>query len=191
MGIAAEPLEGLVVSIFRHAGSDADEAEAIAEHLVDANLVGHDSHGVIRILPYLKLLQQGGCWPTAGQRLAGRRRSDRGRRPARLRPGRRRAGDRARHRARASTASPWSPCATPSHLGRIGDWAEQAAAGRPDLAALRQHHGRRHPGRPLRRHQPAALGQPDRGGRARPGRRRRSSSTCRPAPSPRARSGSP
>ena len=51
MGIAAKPLRGLVVSIFRHAGSNVDEADAIAEHLIDANLVGHDSHGVIRIYP--------------------------------------------------------------------------------------------------------------------------------------------
>jgi uncharacterized oxidoreductase len=51
MGIAAEPLRGLVASIFRHAGSQPEEAEIVADHLVEANLAGHDSHGVIRVAP--------------------------------------------------------------------------------------------------------------------------------------------
>ena len=35
-------------SIFAAAGMRADEARVVAELLVEANLVGHDSHGVIR-----------------------------------------------------------------------------------------------------------------------------------------------
>jgi uncharacterized oxidoreductase len=60
MGTAAEPLQALVVGIFEHAGSAPAEAATIAEHLVEANLAGHDSHGVIRVAPYLKLLHEGG-----------------------------------------------------------------------------------------------------------------------------------
>lgn len=46
-------------TVFAAAGCPAAEADAIAEHLVDANLAGHDSHGVIRILPYVKALKRG------------------------------------------------------------------------------------------------------------------------------------
>jgi uncharacterized oxidoreductase len=50
---------GLVTSIFRAAGCQPAEAECIATHLVEANLVGHDSHGVIRVPPYVRWLREG------------------------------------------------------------------------------------------------------------------------------------
>ena len=59
MGIAAAPLRDLVQTIFERAGSDAAEAQAVADHLVEANLMGHDSHGVIRVAPYIELLRSG------------------------------------------------------------------------------------------------------------------------------------
>jgi hydroxycarboxylate dehydrogenase B len=59
MGIAAAPLRELVQTIFERAGSDAAEAEAVADHLIEANLMGHDSHGVIRVAPYIELLRSG------------------------------------------------------------------------------------------------------------------------------------
>ena len=59
MGIAAAPLEGLVQTIFERAGSAPDEARAVADHLIEANLMGHDSHGVIRVAPYIELLRSG------------------------------------------------------------------------------------------------------------------------------------
>jgi hydroxycarboxylate dehydrogenase B len=59
MGIAAAPLRHLVQTIFERAGSDAAEAEAVADHLIEANLMGHDSHGVIRVAPYIELLRSG------------------------------------------------------------------------------------------------------------------------------------
>ena len=46
MNIPHDRLRPLITSIFRAAGCDAAEAERIAVHLVEANLVGHDSHGV-------------------------------------------------------------------------------------------------------------------------------------------------
>ncbi|MFC1525201.1 Ldh family oxidoreductase [Candidatus Latescibacterota bacterium] len=45
--------------IFVAAGATPAEAEAVASGLVRANLVGHDSHGIIRIPQYLASLQQG------------------------------------------------------------------------------------------------------------------------------------
>ena len=59
MGIAAAPLRDLVQTIFERAGSDAAEAQAVADHLIEANLMGHDSHGVIRVAPYIELLRSG------------------------------------------------------------------------------------------------------------------------------------
>ena len=41
-------LTEITASIFATAGMRADEARVVAELLVEANLVGHDSHGVIR-----------------------------------------------------------------------------------------------------------------------------------------------
>jgi hydroxycarboxylate dehydrogenase B len=58
MLIQKGPLERLVTAIFQAAGSDADEAAAVSEHLVEANLVGHDSHGVIRIVSYINWVRE-------------------------------------------------------------------------------------------------------------------------------------
>lgn len=41
------------------AGVPRDEAAIVAGSLVDANLAGHDSHGVIRIMQYIKALEDG------------------------------------------------------------------------------------------------------------------------------------
>ena len=49
--------------IFRAAGSDASEARIIAAHLVEASLMGHDSHGVIRISKYADWLRAGQVLP--------------------------------------------------------------------------------------------------------------------------------
>jgi hydroxycarboxylate dehydrogenase B len=129
MGIAAEPLQGLVVSIFRHAGSDLDEAKAIAEHLIDANLVGHDSHGVIRILPYLKLLQQGGVRANRQARImhdGGALITVDGQQGYGQVVARQAIAlgiERAREHGVAVVG-----LRNASHIGRIGAWAEQAAA---------------------------------------------------------------
>ncbi len=46
-------MEPFARALFCAAGSEADEAAIIAEHLVEASLMGHDSHGVIRISKYV------------------------------------------------------------------------------------------------------------------------------------------
>ena len=51
--IGAAELRAFVASAFEAAQSSPAEAALIAEHLVDANLAGHDSHGVIRVAKYL------------------------------------------------------------------------------------------------------------------------------------------
>lgn len=57
MTIQADPLRTLIAEIFRAAGCAAAEAHRIADHLVEANLAGHDSHGVIRTATYVQWLR--------------------------------------------------------------------------------------------------------------------------------------
>jgi uncharacterized oxidoreductase len=52
-------LREFTAAIFRAAGCQASEARCIAAHLVEANLVGHDSHGVIRVPSYVQWLKDG------------------------------------------------------------------------------------------------------------------------------------
>jgi uncharacterized oxidoreductase len=52
-------LRELTACIFQEAGCQAPEAQRIASHLVEANLVGHESHGVIRVASYVQWLRAG------------------------------------------------------------------------------------------------------------------------------------
>src|SRR5439155_15371430 len=61
----ASRLIELVTAIMHRAGCDADEAATVARRLVDANLVGHDSHGVLRVGKYLEWMRVG--WLMANQ----------------------------------------------------------------------------------------------------------------------------
>lgn len=54
-----DAVEWLVRMIFSRAGSSDAEARTIARHLVEADLVGHDSHGVIRVPAYIDWLRKG------------------------------------------------------------------------------------------------------------------------------------
>ncbi len=58
MRIAVENLESCINGIFVAAGSRVEEARVLAEHLIGANLVGHDSHGVIRAIQYVPNVEQ-------------------------------------------------------------------------------------------------------------------------------------
>lgn len=57
--IAAEDLRQFVEQIFRAVDVPADEAHTVADSLVEANLVGHDSHGVVRVNDYVEQLAEG------------------------------------------------------------------------------------------------------------------------------------
>jgi uncharacterized oxidoreductase len=59
MKIPHERLKSLVTAVFAAAGCGPHEAERIAHYLVEANLVGHDSHGVIRVPFYVQWLREG------------------------------------------------------------------------------------------------------------------------------------
>jgi hydroxycarboxylate dehydrogenase B len=57
--IKADRLRGLVGDIFSAAGCSRGEAERIARYLVAANLAGHDSHGVVRVPRYVEMKRDG------------------------------------------------------------------------------------------------------------------------------------
>lgn len=59
--ISKDDLLRLTTQIFVKVGVDEDEALIVAGSLVEANLRGTDSHGVIRVENYVKRLQQGGA----------------------------------------------------------------------------------------------------------------------------------
>jgi uncharacterized oxidoreductase len=57
--IETAKLTGIARRVFAAAGSAEPEAEIVADHLIEANLKGHDSHGVGMIPSYLRNLAAG------------------------------------------------------------------------------------------------------------------------------------
>ena len=121
-------MQDYVAAIFRAAGSEPEEAEIIAAHLVEANLAGHDSHGVMRVYKYVD-------WVKAGQVVPNRHATvvtDRG--AMVLVDGDfgygqvigKEAMAIAAERAKAHGFAAMS-IRNAGHLGRIGAWAEQLA----------------------------------------------------------------
>lgn len=55
----AAALRQFVEALLGYAGSEPEEARLVADHLVSANLAGHDSHGVGMIPGYIRSLAQG------------------------------------------------------------------------------------------------------------------------------------
>src|SRR5256885_11467850 len=51
--IPVADLRAFVAAVFRATGSAEGEARIVGDHLVDANLAGHESHGVIRVSKYV------------------------------------------------------------------------------------------------------------------------------------------
>jgi len=61
----AETLRRLSEEIFVAYGAPAEEAKLVSEFLVKSNLCGHDSHGVIRVIQYVKAIEDGILKPGA------------------------------------------------------------------------------------------------------------------------------
>lgn len=62
---SADQLRGLMAGLFEAVGTPTDISTFIASSLVAANLTGHDSHGVIRILQYIEVVESGSLDPAA------------------------------------------------------------------------------------------------------------------------------
>jgi hydroxycarboxylate dehydrogenase B len=127
--IPAEELTTFCAAIFERVGSSPEEARAVAASLVDSNLTGHDSHGVIRVPRYVAWVKTGDLVPNQtldiladapvfavldgrygfGQTMAPR------------------AVDIGVEKALASGLAAVS-LRNSGHVGRVGEWAERAAA---------------------------------------------------------------
>jgi uncharacterized oxidoreductase len=128
MKISHPRLKQLVRNVFAAAGCHDAEAERVAHYLVHSNLVGHDSHGVIRVPSYVEWLRAGKV--LANQQLQVLFENEviavtdgrfgfgqvMGEQAMRL------AIDKCGRHGVAVVA-----LRNPGHLGRIGDWAEMAA----------------------------------------------------------------
>jgi uncharacterized oxidoreductase len=65
----ADRLRRLTSAILKSGGSAAPEADLVADHLVQANLAGHDSHGVGMVPSYVRHLQAGLVVPNTQAKL--------------------------------------------------------------------------------------------------------------------------
>lgn len=63
MQIHAEALEQIARTIFEAGGSSPGEAAKVATRLIEANLCGHDSHGIIRVHQYVSQAGRGSLVP--------------------------------------------------------------------------------------------------------------------------------
>jgi uncharacterized oxidoreductase len=61
----ANTLRDFTIDVFRACGTPPAEAHIVAEHLIAANLLGYDTHGVIRIPQYLEDIRKGVIKPGA------------------------------------------------------------------------------------------------------------------------------
>jgi uncharacterized oxidoreductase len=63
--VAAERLHAIGKALLIAAGASDDEAEIVMQHSIDANLAGHDSHGIIQIPTYIDRIGVGHIVPGA------------------------------------------------------------------------------------------------------------------------------
>ena len=63
--IQADRLEEIGRALFIAAGTPKDEAALVMRHIVGANLVGHDSHGIIQVPTYVERIKVGHIVPGA------------------------------------------------------------------------------------------------------------------------------
>lgn len=67
---SADSLRTIGIELFQAAGCSGADARTVAEHLVESNLFGHDSHGAIRMYEYVQAIREGRFNPTAKPRIA-------------------------------------------------------------------------------------------------------------------------
>ncbi len=127
--LPADVLERLACATMAALGSTDEEAGIVARHLVLANLSGHDSHGVGMLPDYVRLAGEGLLVPNQtletlvdfGSLLLFDARRGAGQRMIRE------ASAAAIERARSQGACVFG-VRNASHIGRVGDYAEQCAA---------------------------------------------------------------
>src|SRR5215470_2516062 len=129
MRIAHDRLRQLVSTILGRGGSEPAEADLVAGHLVDANLAGHDSHGVGLIPMYVRHIKEGLVVPNTSAKVL----KDDG--AFLMFDGQRGFGRRAAGEAMAAamargreTGVAVVTLANSHHVGRVGAYGEMASA---------------------------------------------------------------
>jgi uncharacterized oxidoreductase len=127
--IKVENLIDFVADVFGHAESLPEEATRIATYLTTANLTGHDSHGVIRVPVYIRWKKMGSVVPNQTAEVVvdtpslavidGKFGYGQTVTPQAVRIG----IEKCRKAGLAAVA-----LRNAGHIGRVGDWAEMAAA---------------------------------------------------------------
>ncbi len=125
----AQTLHSFIQAVFRQMGSEEQEAKLVADHLIAANLAGHDSHGIGMIPSYVRSWSQGHLQINHHAKIV----KEAG--AAVTLDGDRAFGQVAAHEAMAlgiEKAHQHGIAAVAlhnsHHIGRIGYWAEQCAA---------------------------------------------------------------
>jgi hydroxycarboxylate dehydrogenase B len=67
----AADLKRLGCEFFTHVGVPTDEAQLVADHMVDAGLLGHDTHSVLRFPQYTNMVRSGQVKPGAPLEILG------------------------------------------------------------------------------------------------------------------------
>src|SRR4029077_16942748 len=122
-------LINFVAEVFSHSESSTEEARRIATYLTTANLTGHDSHGVIRVPVYVRWKKMGSVVPNQTAEVVvdtpslavvdGKFGYGQTVTPQAVRIG----IDKCKKAGLAAVA-----LRNAGHIGRVGDWAEMAAA---------------------------------------------------------------
>jgi hydroxycarboxylate dehydrogenase B len=127
--VAVPALQRFVAAVMRGGGCAAGEADTIARRLVDSNCVGHDSHGVLRVGKYLEWVREGWLRPNQAPSLIVDTDT------IAIVDGNRGFGQvigefatRLGIEKAAKTGIAMVGLRNCGHLGRVGDWAEMAAA---------------------------------------------------------------
>lgn len=63
--LRAEQVEKIAFHLLCAAGAPEEHSKTVAQHLMENNLAGHDSHGIIRIIQYLRQIKEGVIVPHA------------------------------------------------------------------------------------------------------------------------------
>jgi hydroxycarboxylate dehydrogenase B len=129
MRVTADGLRRMTSAILKSGGSESPEADLVADHLVRANLAGHDSHGVGMVPAYVRHWQAGLVVPNTRAKLVKDDGAilmfDGGRGYGRVVAGEAMAAAIARCRQTGVVAM---TLANAHHIGRVGAYGELATA---------------------------------------------------------------
>ena len=133
--IQRDQLEDICATALAAAGASQADARLVADHLVDNDIIGHASHGVMRLREYADAIDRGELIPSAGPRIVSESAATAqidgcwafGQVVAEF------ASDLAIQKARSAGISSVTMRRV-KHIGRLGRYAEKAA--RSDMASI-------------------------------------------------------